>query len=50
MIEEKILLDIEITKRCLSEDIPELVKKILNLWLQYDYELLGELRKEKYEN
>ena len=46
MLENKILLDIEINKRCLSEETNELVKKILELWLKYDYELLALIRED----
>ena len=45
-METKIRLDIEINKRCLEEDIPELVKRILLLWIEYDYELLELLEEE----
>lgn len=46
MIESKILLDIEINKRCLAEETDILVKKILELWLKYDYELLALVRED----
>lgn len=44
-LEQKILLDYEITKRCLDEDIPGLVKNVLKIWLKYDEELLAIIRK-----
>lgn len=46
MLESKILLDIEINKRCLQEETDTLVKKILELWLKYDYELLALVRED----
>lgn len=46
MIESKILLDIEVNKRCLAEETDILVKKILELWLKYDYELLALVRED----
>ena len=46
MLESKILLDIEINKRCLEEETNELVRKILRLWLDYDYELLSLIRED----
>lgn len=46
MLENKILLDIEINKRCLEEETNEIVKKILRLWLEYDYELLALLKED----
>jgi hypothetical protein len=46
-LEQKILLDYEITKRCLNEDIPSLIKKVLELWLEYDKELLAIIRKDR---
>ena len=46
MVENKILLDIEINKRCLMEDTPEIVRKLLELWLKYDYELLALIKEE----
>jgi hypothetical protein len=46
-LEQKILLDYEITKRCLDEDIPESAVVILRLWLKYDEELLAIIRKDK---
>ncbi len=46
-LEQKILLDYEITKRCLDEDIPGLAKNILKIWLRYDEELLAIIRKEE---
>lgn len=46
-LEQKILLDYEITKRCLDEDIPGLIKNVLKIWLKYDEELLAIIRKEE---
>lgn len=46
-LEQKILLDLEINKRCIDEDIPSNVKKILELWLKYDEELLAIIRKNE---
>lgn len=44
MMEDKILLDIEINKRCLEEDVHPAIKRLLELWLKYDYELLDIMR------
>lgn len=46
MIESKILLDIEINKRCLQEETNALIKRLLELWLKYDYELLALVRED----
>lgn len=46
MIEERILLDIELTKRCIEEETTPALKRLLELWLQYDYELLELLKEE----
>lgn len=44
MVENKILMDIEINKRCLKEETSSIVRKLLELWLKYDYELLALVR------
>lgn len=46
MLESKILLDIEVNKRCLQEETSELVRSMLELWLTYDYELLALIRED----
>lgn len=49
MLENKILLDIEINKRCLDyikEDGNTPIKRLLELWLEYDYELLALVRED----
>lgn len=46
MVENKILMDIEINKRCLKEETSSIVRKLLELWLKYDYELLALVREE----
>ena len=46
MLENKILLDIEINKRCLEEETSEAVKKLIELWLEYDYELLALIKED----
>lgn len=46
MIVNRILLDIEITKRCIEEETTPALKRLLELWLQYDYELLKLLEEE----
>lgn len=46
MLENKILLDIEINKRCLEEEASPIAKRILELWLKYDYELLALVRED----
>ena len=48
-LENKIKLDREINLKCLQEEtIPE-IKAILKLWIKYDEELLGMIRKVEYE-
>lgn len=44
-LKTKILLDVEINKKCLEQDIDEVLKKILRLWINYDEELLSIIRK-----
>lgn len=46
-LEERILLDIEINNRCLEEDLPELVIKLLTIWNKYNSELLSIIKNEK---
>ena len=46
MLLNKILLDIEINKRCIEEETTPALKKLLELWLEYDYELLKLLEEE----
>lgn len=49
MLENKILLDIEINKRCLDyikEDGNTPIKRLLELWLKYDYELLALVKED----
>ena len=49
-LENKIKLDREINLKCIQEEtIPE-IKAILKLWIKYDEELLGLIRKAKYNN
>lgn len=49
-LENKIKLDREINLKCLQEEtIPE-IKAILKLWVKYDEELLGLIRKAEYNN
>ena len=43
----KIQLDLEINKRCLSEDIPDSVRNIIEIWVKYDLELLALIKKIK---
>lgn len=45
-MEDKILLDIEINKRCLEEELNPAIKKLLELWIKYDYELLNILKED----
>ena len=47
MLESKVKLDIEINKKCLQEETSNLVRKILELWLKYDYELLALIKEDK---
>lgn len=46
-MEDKILLDIEINKRCIEEETNSVIKRLLELWLEYDYELLALLKEKK---
>ena len=46
MLESRVLLDIEINKRCLKEETSSIIRKLLELWLKYDYELLALIRED----
>jgi hypothetical protein len=46
-VEQKILLDIEINKRCMKEDISDTHKRLLELWIKYDEELLAIIKKNR---
>lgn len=45
-MENKINLDIEINKQILNEDLDFAVKRIIELWLEYDYELLALIKED----
>lgn len=45
----KINTDIEINRRCMQEDIADNVRKILEIWIKYDEELLAIIRRIEYE-
>ena len=44
-LKSKILLDIEINKKCIEQDIDNVLKKMLKLWIKYDEELLALIKK-----
>ena len=46
-LKERILLDTEINNRCLQEDLPSLVIKLLNIWNEYNLELLSIIKSEQ---
>lgn len=41
----KIKNDIKINERCLQEDLPKSCKRLLELWIDYDKELLELINK-----
>lgn len=46
-LKERILLDTEINNRCLKEDLPNLVIKMLKIWNEYNSELLSIIKSEQ---
>ena len=48
-LKNKILLDYEINKKCIEEDLPQYIKKMLELWIKYDEELLAIIKKKELQ-
>ena len=46
-IKIKIEHDIKVNERCLKEEIQPLTKRLLELWIEYDKELLELLKEEQ---
>lgn len=49
-LKNKIILDIEINKKCIEQDIDGVLKKMLQLWINYDEELLALIKKIQIES